>query len=221
MDDDTPQSERREALGSTVVAFVQGAAVGAMIRGIPVVNGQYAGGRFEWLAPLPVVTGIGLVLGYTLLGASWLVLKSDGALREWAWARVPRLAGAMLVVLAVAAVASIVERDRVIDQVFLGRTWGLVFPVIGLLAIYGVFAGARRRRDGWAVRHDCVVLPGVLRFASSVVLALYDSLFRHRGQRGVARSIAFVPVLGRGPVCAAGDRDLHYCRLLVLPRQDV
>ena len=55
----------------------------------------------------------------------------------------------MLVVLALAAMASLVERDRVIDKVFLGRTWGLVFPAIGLMAIYGVFAGAQRRRDGW------------------------------------------------------------------------
>ncbi len=65
-------------VGSTIAAFVQGAAVGAMIRGIPVENGQYAGGRFEWLAPLPVFTGIGLVLGYALLGAGWLVMKSRG-----------------------------------------------------------------------------------------------------------------------------------------------
>ena len=71
-------------LGSTVVAFVQGAAVGAMMRGIPVVNGQYAGGSFDWLHPFPILTGIGLVLGYALLGAGWLVLKSDGELRDWA-----------------------------------------------------------------------------------------------------------------------------------------
>jgi cytochrome d ubiquinol oxidase subunit II len=115
-------------IGSTIAAFVQGAAVGAMVRGIPVVDGQYAGGRFEWLAPLPVFTGIGLVLGYALLGAGWLVLKSQGELREWAWPRVPRLAAAVLVVLALAAMASLVERDRVIDKVLLGRTWGLVFP---------------------------------------------------------------------------------------------
>jgi cytochrome bd ubiquinol oxidase subunit II len=51
-------------LGSAVAAFVQGAAVGAMIHGIPVVNHQYAGGPFEWLRPLPVLCGIGLVLCY-------------------------------------------------------------------------------------------------------------------------------------------------------------
>ena len=61
-------------LGSTIAAFVQGAAIGAMIRGIPVVSNQYAGGPFGWLRPLPVLTGIGLVLGYALLGAGWLRL---------------------------------------------------------------------------------------------------------------------------------------------------
>ena len=79
-------------LGSIVVAFVQGAAIGAMMRGIPVVNGQFAGGAFGWLHPFPVLTGIGLVLGYALLGAGWLVLKTEGALREWAYRAHP-LAG--------------------------------------------------------------------------------------------------------------------------------
>ena len=136
-------------LGSTMAAFVQGAAVGAMIRGIPVENGQYVGGRFEWLAPLPVLTGIELVLGYALLGAGWLVLKTTGELHEWAWPRVPRLAAAVLVVLALAAMTSIVERDRAIGQLFLGRGWGLVFPAFALLAMLGIFTGARRRRDAW------------------------------------------------------------------------
>src|SRR5271166_83184 len=76
-------------LGSTVVAFVQGAAIGAMMKGIPVANGQYAGSAFDWLAPFPVLTGIGLVFGYALLGAGWLALKSHGELRDWAFGRIP------------------------------------------------------------------------------------------------------------------------------------
>jgi cytochrome bd-type quinol oxidase subunit 2 len=136
-------------VGSTVAAFVQGAAVGVMIRGIPVVNNQYAGGPFDWLRPLPVVTGIGLILGYALLGAGWLTLKSEGALRDWAWRRVPLLAGAVLVVLGIAVIAAFVERARMTGNLFLGRPWGFIFPVIGLLALYGVFVAARRRRDSW------------------------------------------------------------------------
>src|SRR5215471_13156521 len=70
-------------LGSVLVGFVQGAAVGAMIRGIPVVGGQYAGDAFSWLHPFAILTGIGLVLTHALLGAGWLVLKSEDELRVW------------------------------------------------------------------------------------------------------------------------------------------
>jgi len=79
-----PIWHRGFSLGSVVVAFAQGAAVGAMIRGIPVANGQYAGGPFGWPHPFAILTGIGLVLGNALLGAGWLVLKNDGELRDWA-----------------------------------------------------------------------------------------------------------------------------------------
>ncbi len=134
-------------VGSVVVGFTQGAAVGAMIRGIPVTEGQYTGGACEWLAPLPVLTGIGLVLGYALLGACWLVMKSENELREWARERIPWLAIGVLVVLILAFGAALLERER-IGADLADRRWGLVFPGVGLLAMAGVFIGARERRDG-------------------------------------------------------------------------
>jgi len=134
-------------LGSTVAAFVQGAAVGAMIRGIPVANGQYVGGPYEWLAPLPALCGIGLVLGYALLGAGWLLRKCEGALREWARRRIPWLTVAVLVVLAAAFHETLAERDRIATDLE-DRMWGLIFPVIGLAAMGGVLLGVRWRRDG-------------------------------------------------------------------------
>jgi NADH dehydrogenase len=136
-------------LGSTVATFVQGAAVGAMIGGIPVANNQFAGGTLDWLRPLPLLGGIGLVLGYALLGASWLVLKSEGELRAWARRRIPGLAVAVLIVFSMATIAAFGERERIEGQLFLGRTWGLIFPSIGLLAMLGVFAGVRLHRDAW------------------------------------------------------------------------
>ena len=57
-------------------------AIGAMIHGLPVKNNQYAGGALEWLRPLPVICGLGLVAGYALLGAGWLILKSESRLRD-------------------------------------------------------------------------------------------------------------------------------------------
>jgi cytochrome bd ubiquinol oxidase subunit II len=131
-------------IGSTVAAFVQGATAGAMIRGIPVVNNQYAGDSFEWLRLLPMVCGIGLVLGYALLGAGWLILKSEGALQDWAWKRIPWLAGAALAVVCVAFIIVLGDRDRISGALH-ERKWGLVFPFIGLLAIYFIFLSLRRR----------------------------------------------------------------------------
>jgi cytochrome d ubiquinol oxidase subunit II len=134
-------------VGSVIAGFVQGAAVGAMIRGIPVNDGQFAGGAFDWLAPLPVLTGVGLVLGYALLGAGWIVLKSDGELQEWARARIPWLTLTLLVVLIVAFGAALSNRER-IGADLSNRLWGVLFPGIGLLAIAGILVGVRQRRDG-------------------------------------------------------------------------
>ena len=128
-------------LGSTVVAFVQGAAVGAMIRGIPVANGQYAGSPFGWLHPFAILTGIGLVFGYALLGAGWLVLKSDGELREWAYVRI-RWLGAGVVVVLILAFAVTFDYSILGRSNLQARPWGLVFPVIGVLALVGVLIGA-------------------------------------------------------------------------------
>jgi cytochrome d ubiquinol oxidase subunit II len=136
-------------MGSTVVAFVQGAAVGALMRGIPVVNGQYAGNAFDWVHPFPIFTGMGMVLGYALLGAGWLTLKSEGALRDWAYARLPWLAAAVIVVLGLAFTVSVTFDAGAIAQSNLrARSWGLIFPIVGVTALLGVVAGARVRRDG-------------------------------------------------------------------------
>src|SRR5262249_32858505 len=133
-------------LGSVLVGFVQGAAVGAMIRGIPVVYGRDAGDAFSWLPPFAMLTGIGLVLGYALLGAGWLVLKSEDELRDWAYHRITWLAAGVLFVLFLAFTFtfdySVLARSNLY-----ARLWGLVFPVLGVIALLGAIVGAYRRID--------------------------------------------------------------------------
>jgi cytochrome bd ubiquinol oxidase subunit II len=136
-------------IGSIVVAFVQGAAVGAMLRGIPVVNGQFAGHAFDWVHPFPILTGIGMVFGYALLGACWLVFKSEGTIRDWAYARIPWLAAAVLVVLGLAFTVSVtVDAGAIAQSNLRARSWGLIFPILGLAALLATIIAARgRRRD--------------------------------------------------------------------------
>jgi cytochrome bd ubiquinol oxidase subunit II len=72
------------AYGSLIAAFAQGVILGNFITGFPVTGRAYSGTSWDWLAPFPLVAGVGLVVGYSLLGATWLVLKTEGSLQQWA-----------------------------------------------------------------------------------------------------------------------------------------
>jgi cytochrome d ubiquinol oxidase subunit II len=69
------------ALGSITAAFMQGIALGALVQGIKIADRQYAGGWWDWLSPFSILTGLAVVVGYALLGATWLNLKTVGPLQ--------------------------------------------------------------------------------------------------------------------------------------------
>jgi cytochrome bd ubiquinol oxidase subunit II len=133
--------------GSLVAAFMQGLMVGAMVEGLPFAEGHYVGGEFGWLSPFSVLCGIGLCLGYALLGACWLVRKCEGEVRDIAYRVIPYLSIGLLVFLAVVFVYALVE-DLEVMRRWLERPYLFVFPVIGTLATITLAANVRRRQDG-------------------------------------------------------------------------
>ena len=68
--------------GSIIATFAQGVALGALVQGIRVSERSYAGGWYDWLTPFSLLTGLALVVGYGLLGATWLVMKTEGDLQQ-------------------------------------------------------------------------------------------------------------------------------------------
>ena len=134
------------SLGSAVVAFVQGAAIGAMIEQLPVVDGRFAGNSLSWVSPFAIFCGLGLVCGYALLGAGWLVHKTEGPVREWAYRRIVWLLLGTLAFVVGALLVTLGTHLRVAD-VWAVRQWLLIFPLTGVLAIAGILAGVRLRRD--------------------------------------------------------------------------
>lgn len=87
--------------GSLIAALSQGIALGAILQGVPVEGRGYGGGWWDWLTPFSLLTGAALIAGYSLLGATWLILKTQGGLRERAY----RLGWPLLIATLIAIVA--------------------------------------------------------------------------------------------------------------------
>lgn len=83
--------------GSFIAALAQGITLGALLQGITVSGRAYAGGWWDWLTPFTILTGISLITGYALLGACWIIWKTDGPLHAHA-KKYARLLGLALIV---------------------------------------------------------------------------------------------------------------------------
>lgn len=74
------------AVGSLITAFMQGLILGALVEGMPLSGGKYVhNAAFAWFSPFSVLTGVAVVFGYALLGATWLVLKTEGRVQRIAF----------------------------------------------------------------------------------------------------------------------------------------
>jgi cytochrome d ubiquinol oxidase subunit II len=133
--------------GSLVAAFVQGATVGALVQGLPISAGRYTGGAFGWLDPFAILCGIGLCLGYSLLGACWLVRKCEGETREFGYRLIAFLSATLLAFLVVVFVLALRSHLQVMSR-WLERPYLFVFPAISAMAALMLAYSVRTRRDG-------------------------------------------------------------------------
>jgi len=101
------RDERHRALwdagffgGSLAAALAQGMTLGAILQGIEVADRAYAGSWWDWLTPYTLLTGLGVVAGYALLGACWLIWKTEGELQDKAYRLAARAGIATLALMA-------------------------------------------------------------------------------------------------------------------------
>jgi cytochrome bd ubiquinol oxidase subunit II len=106
------------AAGSTLTAFCQGVILGGLIQGITVENGEFAGGAFDWATPFAALCGLGVVAGYALLGATWLVMKIEGELATRARAQAKVLLVAVLAFMAVVSLWTPLAFPRIFARWF-------------------------------------------------------------------------------------------------------
>src|SRR5438874_4162892 len=104
--------------GSAIAGFCQGLILGGLIQGIKVENGAFAGSAFDWATPFSVLCGFGVLAGYALLAATWLVLKTEGAVAERARAQAKLLLIAVLAFMAVVSLWTPLAFERIAARWF-------------------------------------------------------------------------------------------------------
>ena len=127
------------SIGSTIAAISQGLMLGALVQGIKVQGRSYAGGWFDWLTPFSILTAVAVVIGYSQLGATWLLFKTKGNLRQTAHDMAWTLTLALL-----AAIAGVSLWTPFLNPQFMARWFS--FPTILFVApvpILTLFAGTR------------------------------------------------------------------------------
>ena len=134
-------------IGSSLAAFAQGAVLGAFIQGFSVRGRDFAGTSWDWLTPFSILTGIALMLGYGLLGAGWLIIKTEGEVQAWA-----RRAGRVCLVGVLAATLVVSLWTPWADAEIARRWFGwpntlllAPIPILTALAAYGAW----RALAGW------------------------------------------------------------------------
>jgi cytochrome bd ubiquinol oxidase subunit II len=136
------------AAGSTIAGFCQGLVLGGLVQGVTMKNGAFAGGPFDWATPFGILCGLGVVAGYALLGATWLMMKTDGDMARRAGDQAKVLLVAVLVFMAAVSILTPLEFPRVAQRWFTPPNLYYLLPVpivTALVALAEWYFIARRR----------------------------------------------------------------------------
>ena len=138
-------------LGSVVAALAQGITLGGLLQGITVNGRSYGGGWWDWLTPFSVAVGIALVCGYALLGATWLIMKSEDTLLDRCYPLAQRFAAATIAGMAIVSAWTPFLAHDYYRRWF---AWPQVLftaqvPLLVVIASVGFFFALRHRRSYW------------------------------------------------------------------------
>lgn len=191
--------------GSLVAAIAQGFILGGFIQGITLDGVAFGGQPFDWLTPYTLLVAAGMVAGYALLGAGWLILKTKdelhGDARRWAWIA----AWTTAALLAAVSLATLFVHPEVAERwgytaagFDLGRLLPLLpIPVLGLIGLATLFIGLRRHSHALPIIGGYVVfLSGYLGLAAGFFpnIVPYDMTYRQAANADNALGLMLIGV---------------------------
>ncbi len=156
--------------GSIVAAFMQGVVLGGYLEGIDVQNNAFAGGPLDWFGPFPFFTGVAMVIGYALLGSTWLIMRTEGPLADQARGWAKWLLLGVLVCMLVISLWTPLAFDRIAERWF---TWPNILylspvPLLAFIFAFLCWHGLRSGREAMPfLSAICLFLLGFLGLAIS------------------------------------------------------
>ncbi len=133
--------------GSALAAVSQGLALGGVIQGIEVSDGRFTGGVWDWLSPFSLVVGAGVLSGYTLLGAGYLIMKTGGEVQERSFRRARVASWLMFAAGAVVIVATPLLHPHIAVRWFsFPAFFYLALLPVGVVAAFILLQRSLRRR---------------------------------------------------------------------------
>lgn len=145
-----PFWDRAFTWGSFIATLSQGIALGSIINGFTVSNLVFTGGAFDFLSPFSMFTGLCLLVAYALLGATWLVMKTDGFVQGQMRRAAQLLVVVLLVVIAIVSVWTPLAHPGIARRWFSFPNIAFFSPV-PILVLFTSWALVRSlRRDGQA-----------------------------------------------------------------------
>ncbi|MEX0732802.1 MAG: cytochrome d ubiquinol oxidase subunit II [Aquisalimonadaceae bacterium] len=135
--------------GSMIATFAQGIVLGMFIQGFAVEGTRYVGGAFDWVTPFSIMTGFGLMAGYALIGCSWIIMKTKGQVREWAYGQAPLLLGLVLTFIGLVSVWTPLMREAIAERWFTipNLFYFMPVPVVTALLTVLMIHALRTRKD--------------------------------------------------------------------------
>ncbi|PYB81831.1 cytochrome d ubiquinol oxidase subunit II [Pseudomonas sp. LB-090624] len=132
--------------GSLVATFFQGVALGAFLEGFKVVDRHFAGGTLDWLTPFSLFSGLGLIVAYTLLGCTWLIMKTEGSLQKTMHDIARPLALVLLAVIGIVSLWTPIAYPQIADRWFSmpNLLWFMPVPLLVLVTFYGLLKAVAR-----------------------------------------------------------------------------
>lgn len=134
--------------GSLSAAFFQGVALGSYVDGIPMRGILYIGGVLDWARPFPLLCGAGVIAAYALLGSTWLIMKTEGALQQTMLRLTRRLAGTVLLAIAAVSIWTSCANPAVSARWFSfpNVLWFAPVPVLVAVALFMLLRSIRAEK---------------------------------------------------------------------------